>query len=277
MRLVEDDDALELGLLSPTREPGDDLLQPVDAGLDAVALAGLALERVVAREADALGPRDGSLARAEVEDEVGRAAERGPVADGVAHQVAVLGHPEGAAAALEDVVEDDPGRFSPFADSGRVADEEALPGTRSPGLAREVPEVGGPGAADGFELGVGERALGHEVLGQRRAVVARWRAGRGHRGRLDEPRRVRAGARDPDARAVGVEHARCERAGLGHLLGGLDRQRLGVSRRATSARPRRRQRRPPRGLGRSAVPRRATAGCEEGEEVELFDRGVRRS
>ena len=107
--LVEDDHALEVGLFTAPRQPGHDLLQPVDARLHPVPLSGLALERVVAREADALRLLDGSLARAEVEHEVGRAAQGGPVADGVAHEAPVLGHPECPAAALEHVVEDDRG------------------------------------------------------------------------------------------------------------------------------------------------------------------------
>ena len=96
-------------LLSLARQPGDDLLQPIDARFDAVPLAGLAFERVVAREANPFGLLDRSLAGAEVEHEVGRAAERGPVADGVSQEVAVLGHPERPAAALENVVEQDCG------------------------------------------------------------------------------------------------------------------------------------------------------------------------
>ena len=45
---------LSRGVPSPTGEPGHDLLQPVDACGRAVFLSRLALERVVARKADAV-------------------------------------------------------------------------------------------------------------------------------------------------------------------------------------------------------------------------------
>ena len=271
MRLIENDDALEVSHFTALCQPGHDLLQTVDARLHPVFLARLAFERVVAREADAFGPLDRSLAGAEVEDEVGRAAERGPVADGVAQEAPVLAHPEGAAAALEHVVEEDRGRGPAFPDSGAIAEEEPLtwpdrlPGTRQLlAVSRTRPD-------DGFELGVREEALGYEVLGERRAVVALGCRGRRHRRRLDEARRVGARAGHPDARTVGVEHARRERARLGAVPSGLDRQweraREGPRKHRLApvcrVRPRTRER----------VAQAGDAGCEKGEEVELFDLG----
>ena len=273
--LVEHDDALEVGLLSPTGEPLDDLLQPVDAGLDTVPLTGLAFQRVVAREADALNLLDWSLARSEVEHEVRRAAERRPVADGVAHEVAVLAHPEGAAATLEHVVEDDRGRLAAFPDPGPVAEEEPLARSDFLAGARQMLRVGRARPADGLQLGVGEVPPRHQVLGQRRAVVARRRRGRGHRGRLDEPRRVRARARDLDAGTVGVEHARRERAGLSDLPGCLDHQWASVRERPRGQGLAPGCHRRPRAGWRGA--QAGDAGCEEGEEVELLDRVVCRS
>ena len=269
MALVEDDDALEVGLFTVPRQPGDDLFQPIDARLHTVPLAGLALQSVVAREADAVGSGDWPLARAEFEDEVGRAAEGRPVADGVAHEVAVLAHPEGAAAALEDVVEKDRRRGPAFPHAGPVSDEESLPRSRLLTVAREVLRVGRTRSGNGFELRVREDALGHEVLGQHRAVGARWCDGCRHRGRLDQARRVRARAWDPDVRTVGVEHRRCKRAGLGRLLDSCDRQPESVR-----EGPRRRELRPRchlRSRARWRGAQTGDAGCEEGEEVELFD------
>ena len=124
--LVEDDDALEVRLAVRARQPGHDLLQPVDAGLAPVFLARLPLQRVVAREADAVGTGDRPLAGAEVEHEVGRSAQGRPVADGVAQEAPVLAHPERPPTALEHVVEDDRGRLSPFPNPGPVTEEEPL-------------------------------------------------------------------------------------------------------------------------------------------------------
>ncbi len=135
--------------------------------------------------------------------------------------------------------------------------------------------MGGSGATDGLKLGVREDAPGHEVPREHRAVVARRRRGRRHRGRLDEARRVRAGPWGPDARAVGVEHARCKRAGLGDLLGGLDEERESV--REGPRRPGLLPRCHLRYRARWRGAQTGDAGYEEGEEVELFDRVLGRA
>ena len=139
----------------------------------------------------------------------------------------------------------------------------------------------GARAADGLQLGVGEDATGHEVLREQRAVVAFGRRGRRHCGRLDQARRVGAGAGDPDALAVGVEDARRKGIGLCRGLGGLDRQRLGVLERPSGhgVEPRCRQRPLARRRGNQGddAGSRRRRRREEGEEVELFDRGVDRS
>ena len=272
VRFIIDDHPLEVGLFTAPRQPGDDLFQPIDARLHAVPLSRLAFERVVAREADALGALDRPLAGAEVEHEVGRAAQGGPVADGVAHEAPVLGHPEGSAAALEHVVEDDRRRLPPLPHSGPVAEEEPL---ARPGLlacARQLLVVRRARPDDGLDLGVGEMPSDHEVLRKHRTVVTRRRRGRRHRGRLDEARRVRARAGDPDAGPVGVEHGRRERARLGAVPSGLDRQRESVREGP------RRHGLPPRGhlhvRARRGRAQTGYPGREESEEVELLDRGL---
>ena len=125
-----------------------------------------------------------------------------------------------------------------FSYAGPVTEEEALSRPGLPALSGQVLGVGSARTADGFELGVGEDAPGHEVRGEHWSVVARRGRSRGHRGRLDEARRVRARAGDSDARAVGVEDARGERARSRGLRWRPRPPEAGYPRTATSARHR---------------------------------------
>ena len=119
MRLVEDDDAVEIA-----SEPVDDLLHAAR-----LLALGLRAQGRVGGEEDAFLERDRStLAEARKRHEVGAvAADRGPVALGILDQLVGLRDPERAAAPLQPVVEDDRGDLAALAGAGAVAKEPAAP------------------------------------------------------------------------------------------------------------------------------------------------------
>src|SRR5438105_3751564 len=121
MRLVEHDDPIECAA-----EPVDDLL---DAAWS-VALC-LRAQRGVGGEKDPFLERDHStLAKARQRHDVGPVAtDRRPVALGILDQLVGFGDPDGAAAALEPVVENDGRDLAPLAGAGAVAEKPAAPET----------------------------------------------------------------------------------------------------------------------------------------------------
>ena len=148
-------------------------------------------------------------------DEQPLLAERRPVALGVLDQLVGLRHPDGAAAALEPVVEQDAGDLAALAGAGAVAEHPAAPEAhgvlgavgrgrdRVEGLV-DVPCAGEKAGMrlaridDAFELGIGQQPVGDDGGRQMRAVGRLRRGDRGHRGRLHEPGRVRLRARNAD-------------------------------------------------------------------------------
>src|SRR6266481_549 len=112
-------------------------------------------------------------------------SERRPVALGVLDQLVGFGDPQGAAAALEPVAEQDAGDLAALAGAGTVAEKPAA--AEADGIlgiirsSRDDIErlVDGPGAGeksamrfagidDAFELGIGEQAIGNEIGRQMR-------------------------------------------------------------------------------------------------------------
>ena len=193
-------------------EPVDDLLHA--RGL---ALAFLRADRGVGGEQDALIEADRiALAEAgERRDLQALLAERRPVALRVVDQLVGFGDPDGAAAALHPVVEDDAGGLPALARAGAVAEEPAAAeahgalgvvggggdrvegGIDLPG-AGQMPAMGFAGIDDAFELGLGQDALADEALRQMRPVGGLRRRDRGHGGRLHQGGRVRLRAGNAD-------------------------------------------------------------------------------
>ena len=183
---VEDDDAVEI-----RAEPVDDLLTR-----EAFSPARFGAQRRVGREQNAFGQPDRrSLAKArERRHQEPLLAERRPVALGVLDQLVGFRDPDGAAATLQPIVEQDAGDLPALAGAGAVAEEPAA--AEADGvcgvLRRGRDDVEGridrPGALEmrgmrlagidhAFELGVGEEAWrdddAREDAGDRTAWAAR--------------------------------------------------------------------------------------------------------
>ena len=142
-------------------------------------------------------------------------AERRPVALGVLDQLVGLADPDRAAAALQPVVEQDAGDLAALAGAGAVAEEPAAPEAHGilgiigrgrdeieglvdgPGSGEEV-GMGLAGIDDGFELGVGQQAVGDDVRRQMRPIARHRRRDRRHRRRLHELGRMRLRAGNTD-------------------------------------------------------------------------------
>ena len=142
-------------------------------------------------------------------------AERRPVALGVLDQLVGLRHPQGAAAALEPVVEKDAGDLAALAGPGAVAKEPAAAeADRGLGVVRcrghnieglvddprsgEISRVRFARIDDALELGVGEQAVGNEIGWQVRPIGGLGWRDRCHGGGLDEPGRMRRQSRNTD-------------------------------------------------------------------------------
>ena len=273
VRLVEDDDAVEAAA-----EPVDDLLNP--ARLLALRLGA---QGRVGGEEDAFVERDrGALAEARQRHDVGAiAADRGPVALGVLDQLVGLRDPHRPAAALQPVVEDDRGDLAALAGAGAVAEKPAAPeahgvvGILRSGRDDIVGLVDGVGAGEmagmgfagidgAFELRVRQDAGGEKAWRQMRPVGGGRRCDRGHRGRLNELRRMRLGAGDMDRlqRIAFIEACRQAdafgRLPVACLVGELDEIR--GRRRPLDEVELRRGRFPPRGSHAPQAWRRERAG-----------------
>ncbi len=204
---VEHDDAIEI-----RAEPVDDLLH---ARRFLGALVGA--QRGVGREQNALAEPDRrSLAKTrERRYQKPFHAERRPVALGVLDQRVGFRDPDGAASALEPIVEEDARDLPALAGAGAVAEEPAAAEAdgvrRVVGCGRDDVEgrIDRPGAGEmaamrlagidhAFKLGVGEEALANDTRGKMRAIGRLGRRDRGHGRRLHETGRMRAGARYPD-------------------------------------------------------------------------------
>ena len=163
-----------------------------------------------------LEPDRRALAEAgERRDEQSLHAERGPVALRVLDQLVGLADPDGAAPALEPVVEQDAGDLAALAGAGAVAEKPSA--SKADGVlcivTRGGDEVEGfidrprageelamslAGIDDAFELGVRQHAVSDEVRRQVRPIGRLGRRNRGHRRRLHEPRRMRLRAGNTD-------------------------------------------------------------------------------
>ena len=166
-------------------------------------------------------------------------AERRPVALGILDQLVGLGDPDGAAAALQPVIEQNAGDLAALAGAGAVTEEPAAAETdgirRVLGCGRydiegvvhaprsgEKTFMGFARIDDAFELGVGEQAFGHNGRGEMRPVAGLRRRDRCHGGRLDEPGRVARRARNADRlERIALVKRFGEAAGLGR--GPIDR------------------------------------------------------
>ena len=199
--------------------PSKSAAEPVDDLLHArgLALAFLRADRGVGGEQDALIEAD-RVALAEAgkrRDLQALLAERRPVALRVVDQLVGFGDPDGAAAALHPVVEDDAGGLPALARAGAVAEEPAAAeahgalgvvggggnrvegGIDLPG-AGQMPAMGFAGSDDAFELGLGQDALADKALRQMRPVGGLRRRDRSHGGRLHQGGRVRLRAGNAD-------------------------------------------------------------------------------
>ena len=142
-------------------------------------------------------------------------AERRPVALGVLDQRVGFRDPDGAAAALEPIVEQDAGDLPALAGAGAVAEKPAAAEAdgvrRVVGCGRDDVEgrIDRPGAGEmagmrlagidhALTLGVGEEPLRDDARRKMRAVGRFGRRDRGHGRRLHETGRMRARARYPD-------------------------------------------------------------------------------
>ena len=255
VRLVEDDDAVEgvaVVLVERVREPADDLVEP--RGLP---LPGRRAQRRVGGEEDPLVERDlGALAELPQGDDVLVApAERSPVAARVLDELVGLGEPEGALPAAEPLVEHDGGDLASLAAPGAVAEGPAaaepdrggqdlavaggglvagrvpvadpapngLPARADAVVRGEVARVGLAREHHALELGVGQKPVRDDSLGEHRAVRRRRVRHRGHGGGLHERRgmgeRARHAHRARAPRRVGAGGG----VGAGRLGAGLGR------------------------------------------------------
>ena len=207
MAFIEDDDAVEI-----RAEPIDDLAH---AGRLFAALVGA--QRGIGREQDAFGQPDVLALRKarQRRDKQAFHAEGRPVALSVFQQLVGFGDPDGLAAAVHPVVEDDPGRLAALARAGAVAEHKAsteADGVRGivgrgrdeiegfverPRTGEEV-RMGLAGIDHRFQLRVGEDAVGDDVGRQPRPVAGPGRRDRGHGGRLHQLGRMGLRARNTD-------------------------------------------------------------------------------
>ena len=184
----------------------------------------------VGGEQDAAAARDG-LRRpvvGEGEDVVLVAAEFAPVAPGVVDQARGLGDPQRASRAAQPAVEDHGRGLASLAAAGAVAEHPALAELDGLGEWRvdrhravegaavfvdgdradvvgvdavvggQQAFVGVSGQGDAFELRVGQQAVEGEERRQEGAVLGDGWGDVGHRGGLDQRRRVLDGAGDPE-------------------------------------------------------------------------------
>jgi len=204
---VKDDHAVKV-----LAEPVEDLAHP-----RLLALAAFAAQRRVGREQDALGEADQrpQPEPGERRDQQPLLPQRRPIALGVIEQLVRLRHPDGAAAPLEPIVEDDAGDLAALAGAGAVAEEPAAPEAHGVlGLvgrsaddieslvhrprSGEETRMGLAGINDAFELGLGQLPLRQYGGWQMRTVARLGRRDRGHCRRLHQPGWMRSRARDAD-------------------------------------------------------------------------------
>ena len=153
--------------------------------------------------------------RDERRDEQALLAERGPVALRILDQLVGLADPDGAAAALEPVVEHDAGDLAALAGAGAVAQEPAaaeadgvlgIVGRGGDDIEGRIDrpgagEMGGmrlAGIDDALELRVRQEAVRDDIGRQMRPVGWLWRRDGGHGRRLHEPGRMRLRTRNAD-------------------------------------------------------------------------------
>ena len=134
--------------------------------------------------------------------------ERRPVALRILDQLVGLADPDGAAAALQPIVEDDAGDLAALAGAGAVAQHPAAPeahgvlgvvgrgrddieGLVDDPRSGEMAGMGLAGIDHALQLRVRQKTAGDRGSRQMRPVGRLGRRDRGHRRRLDQPGRMR--------------------------------------------------------------------------------------
>ncbi len=222
MALVEDEHAVEIG-----PEPVGDLAHARGLGAARVgAQGGVGGEQDPLRESDGAALGEARQRR----DQQPLLAEGRPVAAGILDQGVGLRDPDGPAAALQPVVEQDAGDLAALAGAGTVTEHEAaaephgtlgflgdrlqpVEGVVGAPSSGEDAGMGLAGVDQRLELRFGEQAGLDEARRQQRLVSGLGRSDRGHGGGLNQRRRMRPGAGDAqDLQGIGLVERLAERA-----------------------------------------------------------------